>query len=138
MAGYILRTEGLYWSPKTLSRTARNNLGVALYKKGNLQGALREFKVAAEANPRDIQSLTNLGVISKRLEQPVRARQFFEMALSIQPSHAEAHYNLALILEENEPASAIFHYQKFLEYSGGWYPELEEDVTKHLNRLSRM
>ncbi len=117
---------------------AHNNLGVALYKKGNLQGALREFKVAAEANPRDIQSLTNLGVISKRLEQPARARQFFEMALSIQPSHAEAHYNLALILEENEPASAIFHYQKFLEYSGGQYPKLEEDVTKHLNRLSRM
>ncbi|MCQ4573833.1 MAG: tetratricopeptide repeat protein [Candidatus Brocadiales bacterium] len=116
---------------------ARNNLGVALYKQGNLQAALREFRIATDANPRDIQSLTNLGVISKKLEQPGRARQFFEKALSIDPSHAEAHYNLALILEENEPVNAIFHYQKFLEYSGGQYPTLEEQVMQHLNSLTR-
>jgi Tfp pilus assembly protein PilF len=115
---------------------ARNNLGVALYKKGNAQGALREFQVVVEANPRDVQSLTNLGVVSKSLGQPNRARQFFEAALAVDPSHAEAHYNLALVLEESEPASAIFHYQKFLEYSGGRYPELEEEVVQHLSDLS--
>ncbi|MHC4196818.1 MAG: tetratricopeptide repeat protein [Planctomycetota bacterium] len=115
---------------------ARNNLGVALYKKGNAQGALREFQVVVEANPRDVQSLTNLGVVSKSLGQPNRARQFFEAALAVDPSHAEAHYNLALVLEESEPASAIFHYQKFLEYSGGRYPGLEEDVVQHLSGLS--
>ncbi|MGR3295669.1 MAG: tetratricopeptide repeat protein [Candidatus Bathyanammoxibius sp.] len=98
---------------------ARNNLGVALYKKGNAQGALREFQIVVEANPRDVQSLTNLGVVSKSLGQLNRARQFFEAALAVDPSHAEAHYNLALVLEESEPASAIFHYQKFLEFSGG-------------------
>ncbi len=43
---------------------------------------------------------------------------------------------LALVLEESEPASAIFHYQKFLEFSGGRYPELEEDVVQHLSGLS--
>ncbi len=115
---------------------ARNNLGVALYKKGNAQGALREFQIVVEANPRDVQSLTNLGVVSKSLGQPNRARQFFEAALAVEPSHAEAHYNLALVLEESKPASAIFHYQKFLEYSGGRYPELEEDVVQHLSGLS--
>ncbi len=115
---------------------ARNNLGVALYKKGNAQGALREFQIVVEANPRDVQSLTNLGVVSKSLGQLNRARQFFEAALAVDPSHAEAHYNLALVLEESEPASAIFHYQKFLEFSGGRYPKLEEDVVQHLSGLS--
>ena len=89
-----------------------------------------------EANPRDVQGLTNLGVVSKSLGQLYRARQFFEAALAVDPTHAEAHYNLALVLEESEPASAIFHYQKFLEFSGGRYPELEEDVVQHLSSLS--
>ena len=115
---------------------ARNNLGVALYKKGNAQGALREFQVVVEANPRDVQGLTNLGVVSKSLGQLNRAKQFFEAALAVDPTHAEAHYNLALVLEESEPASAIFHYQKFLEFSGGRYPQLEEDVVQHLSSLS--
>ena len=116
---------------------ARNNLGVALYKKGNLQAALREFQIVVESNPRDIQSLTNIGVVSRKLGQPDRARQFFETTLSIDPSHAEAHYNLALILEPTEVSGAIYHYQKFLEYSGGRYPSLEEQVMRHLKSLSK-
>lgn len=115
---------------------ARNNLGVALYEKGNLQAALREFKIILETNPKDVQCLINLGVLSKKLKHPDKARRFFEQALSIDPVNMEAHYDLAVILEESEIASAIFHFQKFLEYSGGRYASLEEEVMQRLDGLS--
>ncbi len=116
-------------------RKARNNLGVALCEKGNLQAALKEFKIILETNSNDVQCITNLGVLSKKMGYPDRARKFFEEALSIDPAFMEAHYNLAVILKESEVASAIYHFQKFLEYSGGRYASLEEEVMQHLNGL---
>lgn len=115
---------------------ARNNLGVALYETGNLQAAVSEFKIIYEAKPKDVQCLTNLGVLSKELKHLDKAREFFEEVLSIEPEFTEAHYNLAMILKEREVASAIFHFQKFLEYSGGQYASLEEKVIQLLDGLS--
>lgn len=116
-------------------RKARNNLGVALYEKGNLQAALKEFKIILEANPKDVQCLTNLGVLSKKMGHSDRAKKFFEEALSIDPAFMEAHYNLAVILKDSEVDSAIYHFQRFLEYSGGRYASLEEEVIQHLDDL---
>ena len=114
---------------------ARNNLGFALYKKGSLGAAMNEFKIILEANPKDVQCITNLGVLSKKLNYPERAIQFFEQALSIDPAYAKAHYNLGIILEESEVDRAVFHLQKFLEFSGVRYASLEEEVTYRLERL---
>ena len=115
---------------------ARNNLGVALYENGNLQAAISEFKIIYEVKPKDVQCLTNLGVLSKELKHFDKAREFFEEVLSIDPEFTEAHYNLAMILKEKDVASAIFHFQKFLEYSDGQYASLEEKVIQHLDNLS--
>ncbi len=44
----------------------------------------------------------------------------------------EARYNLALILEENEPASAIFPLSEVSRKClGGRYPVLEGDMVQH-------
>ncbi|MDR4497859.1 MAG: tetratricopeptide repeat protein [Candidatus Scalindua sp.] len=115
---------------------ARNNLGFALYKKGDLRSAMHEFKIILDANSKDVQCITNLGVLSKKLNYPERAILFFEQALSIDPAYPIAHYNLGIILEENEIDRAIFHFEKFLEFSGGRYASLEEEVTHRLERLS--
>ena len=115
---------------------ARNNLGFALYKKGDLRSAMHEFKIILDANPKDVQCITNLGVLSKKLNYPERAILFFEQALSIDPSYPIAHYSLGIILEENEIDRAIFHFEKFLEFSGGRYASLEEKVTHRLERMS--
>jgi Tfp pilus assembly protein PilF/type II secretory pathway predicted ATPase ExeA len=115
---------------------ARNNLGVALYEKGNLEAAMREFEIIYESNPEDVQCLTNLGVLSKKMKRSDKARKFFEEALSIDPTFTEAHYNLAMILKTSEVAGAIFHFQKFLEYSGGQYASLKAEVIQQLEGLS--
>jgi Flp pilus assembly protein TadD/type II secretory pathway predicted ATPase ExeA len=115
---------------------ARNNLGVALYEEGNLEAAMSEFEIVYESNPEDVQCLTNLGVLSKKMKRSDKARKFFEEALSIDPTFTEAHYNLAMILKQSEIAGAIFHFQKFLEYSGGQYASLEAEVIQQLEGLS--
>ena len=115
---------------------ARNNLGVSLYKKGSLQAAINEFKIILETNPNDVRCITNLGVLSKKLNYPERAILFFEQALSIDPAYPKAHYNLGIILEESEVDRAVFHFQKFLEFSGGRYASLEEEAAHHLESLS--
>jgi len=115
---------------------ARNNLGVALYEEGNLEAAMSEFEIIYKSNPGDVQCLTNLGVLSKKMKRSDKARKFFEEALSIDPTFTEAHYNLAMILKTSEVADAIFHFQKFLEYSGGQYTSLEAEVVRHLEDLS--
>ncbi len=116
---------------------ARNNLGVVLYKKGDLQAAMKEFKVILEANPKDVRCITHLGVLSKKLKHPDRARRFFEEALSIDPTYSEAHYNLAVILEESEVKRAAFHFQKFLDYGTGTrHQSLKKEVKKRLENLS--
>ncbi|GJQ58926.1 MAG: tetratricopeptide repeat protein [Candidatus Scalindua sp. AMX11] len=115
---------------------ARYNLGVALYKKGDLQAAMKEFKIILEANPKDVRCITYLGVLSKKLNHPDRARRFFEEALTIDPTHPEAHYNLAVIFEEHDVNRAAFHFQKFLDYgTGSKYRFLEREVMERLENL---
>jgi tetratricopeptide (TPR) repeat protein len=114
---------------------ARNNLGVALCEDGKLQAAINEFNIILENNPKDVQCITNLGVVSKKLGNPDKARKLFEEALSIDPTYDEAHYNLAVALEQTNVDKAIFHFQKYLEYSSDVDSSLEEEVMQRLDVL---
>lgn len=114
---------------------ARNNLGVALYEAGNFQMAINEFNVILETNPKDVQCITNLGVISKKLGNPEKASKLFKEALSIDPTYEDAHYNLAVELEQSDVAKAIFHFQKYLEYSSDMDASLEGEAMQRLGVL---
>ncbi len=114
---------------------SRNNLGVALYEDGNFQAAINEFNIILETNPKNVQCITNLGVISKKLGNPDKAVKLFKEALAIDPAYEEAHYNLAVELEQHDVGKAIFHFQKHLEYSSGVDTSLEEEVMQRLDVL---
>ncbi len=127
--------KAIYLNPNYY--TARNNLGVALYKKGDFRAAMKEFKIILGANPKDVQCITNLGALSKKMRHPEMARRFFEEALAIDPAYPEAHYNLAILLEKDEVNKAIFHFQKFLDYAtGSRHLSRAEEVIKRLESLS--
>ena len=66
------------------------------------------FERAAELDPRDGQSLYNLGVALERLGRPADAAAAYQRALERTPDHAGALFNLALIrYREQRPADAI-------------------------------
>src|SRR5690348_9627990 len=47
------------------------------------------------------------------------AIEAFEESLEANPHSAQAHYQLAMLFEnqESDPAAAIYHYQQFLKYN---------------------
>ena len=60
------------------------------------------------------------------------------MLFSSTPSLVEAHYNLAVILDEQgESGSAVEHFQRFLEFGSSLYPDLVDEVERKIQELSR-
>ena len=72
--------------------------GAALFDKGDLDGALRAFEEAGAAHPKDAQPLYLQGVVWSAMGNASRSTQAYRAALKVEPRHAEAANNLALIL----------------------------------------
>jgi tetratricopeptide (TPR) repeat protein len=86
---------------------AENNLGWALYKKGQLNEAMQHFKAALVHNPKFCQSWRNLGLIHVEQKQFEKARDEFTEFAKHCPDQCEAHYQLAkALLTLNNQGSA--------------------------------
>jgi hypothetical protein len=64
---------------------------------------------------------------------PVEAIRCFRLAVSMQPDFAEAHYNLAMLLEKRAPEDAEEHYRLTLQYS----PNSSNAHNNYANLLAR-
>jgi tetratricopeptide (TPR) repeat protein len=74
------------------------NLGLALYDKGDLDGAIREYREALRIQPDYAEAHNNLGnALEKKGDLDGAIREFRE-ALRVQPDYADAHYNLGVAL----------------------------------------
>lgn len=69
--------------------------GAVSYKTGDYAGALAQFEAAVAKNPRDAESLSNLGQILVRLGRTAEAIPFFERACSLMPERWAFRFNLA-------------------------------------------
>lgn len=83
--------RALELNPK--SATARNNLGVVLARGGNLQGALEQFQLAADA----ASAHNNLAVVLLEMGQYEQSREELVKALAIRPYFAPALANFKLV-----------------------------------------
>ena len=71
---------------------------------------------------------------AKALKQPDQARDILVRALSYPPTHAVAHYNLALLFEEDgELGKAYDHYLDFLKYAGPEHGTLLSDMRRRVD-----
>jgi tetratricopeptide (TPR) repeat protein len=94
---------------------AHYNLGEYLRGKGDLDGAGRCWRRAAEIEPSfswPLNQLGNLAVLHGTLDE---ARSYYDRATRVNMYDAEAQYNFATFLEDQgEVAEALVHYQVFL------------------------
>jgi TonB family protein len=67
----------------------------ALYKKGDVKGAIKEFRAAAKRRPEDPLAWTYLGQALAHGGELKDARKAFDAALKINPDYAPAHSALA-------------------------------------------
>jgi tetratricopeptide (TPR) repeat protein len=112
---------GLWSSDETLfahavSVTERNyqghySLGNALERKGDVQGAAREYEEALRIYPNYFEARANLGGAWAQLGRLDAAEQELSRALAMDPAHAESHNNLGNVYNQRgqlERAAAEF------------------------------
>ena len=95
--------------------TFHYNLGVALWKQGQLMEAMARFQEALRLRPDYAEAHNNLGVALKDQGQLAEAVAQYQEALRLKPDYADAHYNLGLALQkQGRLAEAMGQYQEAL------------------------
>ena len=94
---------------------AHYNLGIALNKQGDIDGAIVHYRQALELRPSYAEAHYNLGRLLVQEGQLDEAITHYEKALEMSPSDADAHNNLgAALLASGRVDEAIAHYRKAL------------------------
>ncbi len=90
------------------------NLGRIAHEAGQLNEAVRLYRLALERTPDDAVIYFNLALAVEDKGSDETAARHYEKALEIAPDFADAHYNLAQLCEKLErPQAAIRHYAEY-------------------------
>jgi tetratricopeptide (TPR) repeat protein len=94
---------------------AHNNLGKALFRKGNVEEAIIEFQKSLQIKPDYAEAHLDLGNAFFHKGSLDEAISEFQTALRIRPNYAEAHLNFGLVLfKKGNLDEAITEYQNAL------------------------
>lgn len=115
---------------------ARSNLASVFLAADRAEAAAKELNILVLRNPKDAAAYANLGIVYNRLKQPKAAESAFRKALALDSMIPEAHYNLAVLLEEKgELREAVPHYERFVALAQAHNPELTRTVQQRLANL---
>lgn len=104
--------------------SAHNNLGNLLLADGRTNDALVEYRRAVESDARNVAAQNNLGALLI-MSDLADAQAHLEVALSLDPQHTDAHFNLARALTiRGQAADAVRHYRAALSQRPEWSPAL--------------
>ncbi|HEV3438831.1 MAG TPA: tetratricopeptide repeat protein, partial [Gemmata sp.] len=104
-----------------------NNLGSALYKKGDLDGATTCFKEAIRLNPKYASAHNGLGWILKDKNDLDTAIACFKEAIRLDPKSTIAHFNLGIALvKKGDLDGAIASYKEATQHD-------PENTIAHFN-----
>lgn len=118
---------------------ARSHLAVVLTDAGRLAEARAELRAAMTIEPRNADLIVNMALVEKADQQRDLAIELLVRAIGYQPTHGMAHYNVAVLYEEQSAlAMAYDHYTDFLNYAGPEHGELLSDVQRRLLVLTKL
>jgi tetratricopeptide (TPR) repeat protein/tRNA A-37 threonylcarbamoyl transferase component Bud32 len=80
------------------SSMVRVDLGYALHRKGDLEGAIRCYSTAIEINPENFQAYNNMGSVLFDKNDLQGAIRCLRIAIDLAPKSARLHYNLGWVL----------------------------------------
>jgi Tfp pilus assembly protein PilF len=112
---------------------ARSNLAVVLLDAGRLAEARAELRAAMTGEPRSADLIVNLALVENADRHRDEAIELLVRAIGYQPTHAMAHYNVAVLYDEQSAfALAYDHYTQFLKYGGPEQGDLLAAVQRRL------
>jgi len=92
------------------------NLGLALKKKNDAEGAMSAFRKAVELNPESFSANKELGEALAKSGDLASARAFYAKAAALNPDDPDIHYNLGLCLNSvGEPLEALESFKRAVE-----------------------
>ena len=103
-------------------------------RRGGGEVRVRRFVTAipVSAQPGDFSE----ALLEKADQHPELAIELLLRALGEQPTHAAAHYNLALLYDERHSSSLAYsHYTDFLTYAGPEYRAVVADVKQRAQAI---
>jgi Tetratricopeptide repeat len=116
---------------------ARNSLAVLLMDDGRFSQARDELTAGLAVDSRNVDLLVNLALVENSDRHPDRALELLLRAVGERPTHAAAHYNLALLYEQRDALPLAYdHYTDFLKYAGPEYRAVVPDVRRRLETLA--
>ncbi|HEY0513070.1 MAG TPA: tetratricopeptide repeat protein [Thermoanaerobaculia bacterium] len=109
------------------SEIARNNLGMALFNRGHIDEAERQYREALRLSPQAVPPLANMAVLRERRGDLPGAMAGYEQVLRLSPTHAIAAVHLArLQLKRGDRAGAIRRLDDLFAAGGEGYEALLE------------
>ena len=101
---------------------AHNNLGNALFRKGQVDEAMAQYPKALEINPNYPEAYNNLGNALLQKGQADAAIAEFQKALEISSNYADANYNLGLALvKKGQVDAAMAKFQKAFDIDPDYF-----------------
>ncbi|MBQ6615088.1 MAG: tetratricopeptide repeat protein [Thermoguttaceae bacterium] len=115
----------LAYRSDSLQQLSEDNVVLAdiLFQLGRIDAAEERLLIALEYDSDNLESRLNLGCLLKQQGNNSAALSAFKGCLDQFPDYADAHYHIALLLDELERSDeALVHWQKFwdLTPSGPW------------------
>jgi protein O-mannosyl-transferase len=116
---------------------AHNNLGTALYRKGQDEEAINHFQECIRLQPRYPNAHLNLGNAFHRTGRVDESIKAYEAGLKLKPNEAEAQYSLAtLLIGKGRFEESVPHFEQALRVQPN-YPEALNNLGTALYQLGR-
>jgi tetratricopeptide (TPR) repeat protein len=98
---------------------ARNNLGVALKRRGRIDEAIEQYQLALIADPKFADAYSNLGAVYYSMGRVDEAIEQFELAAKSSGSNAYYYHHLGVIeFQRRDYRSALKHFKKAVSRDG--------------------
>ena len=111
---------------------AWTNLGIVHIKLGDSSAAQAAFRHAIAGNHSQIEAWNQLGMLQRRAGELDEAAASWQTVLQIDPDHANAHWNLAILYDRYrpDPAQALAHYSRYRQLAQPTDPQLDRWIAE--------
>jgi len=114
--------------------SALTNLGIAYFRKGDVNKAKQYYDKALEINPAYVYTHNELGKLYTSIGKEQDAIQEFKQAISGFPEYEEAYFNLGIVyLKEGNKSQACYSFRKVVELSPN--SSLGVNSNRYLNSI---